>query len=305
MPKKHTYFHLFLQLPTILNFRSMKKKIHKLYCLVSIAIAITLFQSCTERIDIDPDSTDVRCVIYGELTTDTTAHLVKVTRSADYFTNKQAEPISGAIISITDGMNVFPLTESSTQPGNYFTNSDVYGVPGNTYTLNVDNVNLLGDGVMRSYSATSELKHVTKIDSIDAVYNKLWEAWEIKTWALDPEASEDYYMFKVSINDVLNTDSLINIVVVEDKFFNGSYTNGITVYFIEGSDTIKTNDRIRVDICGINEDYYKFIVEAQTIVGPQIPMFSGPPANIRTNLNNRAIGYFVAYSKKSSNCVVK
>jgi hypothetical protein len=283
----------------------MKKIIQKIYCLGSIVIAFTLFQSCTERIDIDLDSTDVRCVIYGELTTDTTAHLVKVTRSADYFTNKPAEPISGAIISITDGTNIFPLTESSTQPGNYFTDSDVYGVPGNTYTLSVDNVNLLGDGNLHSYSATSELKPVTKIDSIDAVFNKFWEAWEIKAWALDPVESEDYYMFKVSINDVLNADSLTNLVVVEDKFFNGSYTNGITVYFIEDRDTIKTDDRIRVDICGINEDYYKFIVEAQTIVGPQIPMFSGPPANIRTNLSNKAIGYFVAYSKKSSNCIVK
>lgn len=260
---------------------------------------VVFFQSCTERIDIDLDSTFTRCVIYGEITTDTTAHKVRITRSADYYSNKPSEPISGASVSISDGTSNFFLSESLTEPGNYFTTSDIYGLPGKTYTLNVSNVDLNGNGALSSYTARSELKPVSSIDSIGAEYNSLWKIWEIKAWAKDPKESTDFYMFKVYINGVLNADSLRNLVVVEDKFFNGNFTNGITVYMVEGQDTIKTNDLITLDICGINKDYFHFVTEAQTMINPQIPLFSGPPANVRTNITNDAVGYFTAYSISS------
>jgi hypothetical protein len=271
-----------------------------------IWLTILMLNSCTERMD-NPKlgNTYVHCVIYGEINTDTTSHKVTITRSADYFSNQPPDPISGAIVSISDGTNFFPLAESLSEPGNYYTNPDVYGVPGKTYTLNVSNVNLLEDGNLKSYTAICELKPVSKIDSINTEYNSRWEAWEVKCWAKDPAETEDYYMFKAYINGVLNADSLKNLVVTEDKFFNGNETNGITVYMFEGKDTVKTGDLITLDICGITEDYFKFITEAQTVMSVQIPMFSGPPANVRTNLNNDALGYFIAYSVFSISRKVK
>lgn len=261
------------------------------------AIMVFLFQSCTEKMDnFKLNSTYTRCVIYGEITTDTTAHKVRVTRSADFFSNIPAEPIAGATLTITDGTNTFPLTESATEPGNYYTDSDVYGVSGQTYTLNVSNVDLLNDGVMKSYTASSELMPVSTIDSIDTEYNSRWNFWAIKAWAKDPAETQDYYMFKAYINGVLNADSLLNLVVTEDKFYNGSSTNGITCYTIPERDTIKPGYNITLDICGITEDYFNFITEAQTMASPQNPMFNGPPANVRTNFNNDAVGYFSAYS---------
>ena len=103
-------------------------------------------------------------------------------------------------------------------------------------------------------------------------------------------------MFKLYINDVLYTDSLSNISITDDKFFNGSQTNGIPVLYVIEKDTIKSGDRIVAELCGITEDYYNFIMEAQTMYYPQVPIFSGPPANVRSNLSNNAIGYFTAYS---------
>lgn len=305
MRRKPIYSRCYHRLPTIINFNSMVKNI-QYFVKFSLGILVVIaWQSCTEKIDIKLEHTSVRCLIYGEITTDTTAHKVRITRSADYFSNKPAEPVSGATLNVTGGTSTFHLTESLTEPGNYYTNSDVYGISGKTYTLNVSNVDLLGDGNMKSYTASSELKPVSKTDSIDAEYNSRWNMWEIKAWTKDPKETEDYYMFKVYINGVLNADSLTNLVIAEDKLFNGNYTNGITVYMVEGNDTIKADDIITLDICGINQDYFKFITEAQTMVNPQNPMFSGPPANTRTNLNNEAIGYFTAYSIASSSCRIK
>lgn len=282
----------------------MKKSIFNLLKFTTIISGIAMGQACTERIDIDVDKSSTRCVIYGEITTDTTSHLVKITRSADYFSNKPAEPISGAVLSISDGTNVFPLTESTTKPGNYYTNSNVYGVPGKTYTLNVSNVDLLGDGVMQSYTAIAELKNVSKLDSVGAEFDKTFDMWAVKLWALDPE-EDNYYMFKLSINDKLYTDSLINLTVTDDQLFNGNYTNGIQIFFLEEKDTLDLGDKITVEGCGITKDYYNFISEAQTLIRGQDPLFSGPPANVRSNINNNALGYFAAYSIARSSDVVK
>ena len=275
----------------------MKKIFIKILFPLFVAIMAFILQSCTEMMDdFKLKSTYTRCVIFGEISTDTIAHKVRITRSADLFSNKPCEPISGAILTITDNTNVFSLIESTTEPGNYFTDSDVYGVSGKTYTLNVSNVDLLGDGIMKSYTASSELKPVSKIDSINTEYNSRWSFWAVKAWAKDPVETQDYYMFKAYINGVLNADSLLNLVVSEDKLYNGSSTNGITCYTFFERDTVKPGYNITLEINGITKDYFNYITEAQTMARPQNPMFSGPPANVRTNFNNDAVGYFSAYS---------
>jgi len=276
----------------------MKRMIQNIFYSVAVVILLVI-QSCTEQIDIKLDSTYTRCVIYGAITTDTNAHKVRVTKSAEYFSNKPPESISGAVVSISDGTNIFPLAESATELGNYYTASNVYGEVGKTYTLNVSNVDLFNDGNLTSYTASSEIKPVSKIDSINTKYNNSWDMWEINTWAKDPAETEDYYMFNAYINGVLYSDSLANIVVTDDRFFNGNFTNGITCYVFAEKDTIKEGYDVTLDICGITKDYYHFILEAQTLINPQNPLFSGYPANARTNFDNDAIGYFAAYSRSS------
>jgi len=256
--------------------------------------------------NMELDSTYTHCVIYGEITTDTTAHRVRITRSAGYFSNKPVEPISGATLTITDSeSNTYPLTERKTEPGSYYTDSSVYGVPGRTYTLNVSNVDLLGDGVLSSYTATSEIKPSVKIDSIDTEYDDDWEMWKVKAWAKDPEQTVDYYMFKTLINGTLYSDSLANLFITDDKFFNGNYTYGITCNVFTEKDTLKTGYNVTLEICGITEDYYNFLLETQMLISYQNPMFSGPPSNARTNFNNDAFGYFAAYSISSSSNKVR
>jgi hypothetical protein len=44
----------------------------------------------------------------------------------------------------------------------------------------------------------------------------------------------------------------------------------------------------------ISEDYYYFYSELVDESGFQNPLFSGPPANIRTNIIGGGLGYFYA-----------
>lgn len=265
---------------------------------------IIFLGACTERIDIDLDSTYTRCVIYGELTTDTTSHRIFISRTGNYFSNEPAIGISGATVSITDGEITHFLSEDPQQPGTYITQPNVFGIEGKTYTLLVENVDLLGNGVLQNYTASSLLPPVLAPDSIRVIYRSQWRGWVVQAFASDPADSKDFYMFHTWLNGNLETDSLSTRVIADDLFFNGSYTNGITIKYWEGQNRITPGDTIVSGFCGITEDYYKFVDEVRTTVRPSSPLFSAPPANPRTNISNNGIGYFTAYSVKRAHFIV-
>jgi hypothetical protein len=283
----------------------MKTKNYLTVLLVLILSSVFFTPSCTEKIDIDLDSTYQRTVIYGQITTDTTSHKVTVTTTGDYYSNLPPQGISGANVRISDGENEFILLEDSEEEGAYYTDPNVYGVPGRNYTIFVENVDLLGDGNLKSYNASSELMPVASPDSIKAVYRENWEGWAVQAYAQDPPETEDFYMFLVYVNDELDSDSLQNIIITDDALFNGNYTNGVVVYYLNGVDALSVGDTITTAFCGISRDYYKYLTEAQVATRPSVPLFSGPPANPRSNFNNGAIGYFAAYSLSRASTIIE
>ena len=191
------------------------------------------------------------------------------------------------------------------EPGVYLTEPTVYGLPGRTYTLFVDNVDLLGDGILKSFEATSEMLPVANPDSIIVEYRELWQGWVVQAFAQDPPETEDFYKFLIYQNGKLHSDSLQNIIITDDVFFNGSYTNGVVIYYVGGEEGFNAGDTITAAFCGITQDYYKYLIEAQTTSRPSVPLFSAPPANPRSNINNDAIGYFSAYSVSSATAIIK
>jgi hypothetical protein len=272
------------------------------FSLKSIAAGIIIaFTSCTEPIDIELDNDYARLTVFGEISTDTTVHSIRLTRSADYFYNKPAEGIPGASVRISDGVNEIILSESQLIQGNYETPPDFFGIPGKSYDLYIENVDINGDGEDESYSASSFLPFLASIDSIQIKY--VDEGSEVQLYARDPAESIDFYAFKVKRNNVLQTDSLPEIHVQNDIFFNGSYTNGVTVQSLDDAkegEKVVEGDTIVFEMFGITEEYYNFIIEAQTELFGSNPLFSGPPANISTNLSNGALGFFAAVNIKRS-----
>ncbi len=282
----------------------MKKHI-SIIAIVSF-LAVSLW-NCTERINVEVDSTYTRLVVEGYVTTDTMAHWVRLSTTSDYFYNQVAPAVSEATVTIDDGEMTHTLTEADTMPGMYFTQTDFHGIPGKTYTLNIRDLDINRDGNAEEYSASSLLNPVNPIDSIKLKYFDTFgfSGYEVQLWAWDsPE--KDWYSFKVHKNGVLLTDSLTEVTVQSDDFFNGQYTNGITSQFLSNDkpdEVVELGDTVTFEINGITEDYYNYIIEAQSQIFPQTPLFSGPPANIRTNLSNNAIGFFVAYSTGYSSTI--
>jgi hypothetical protein len=263
-------------------------------------VAIT---SCTERIDVQLDDSYTRLVVDGAITNDTLAHTVKLSKTSSYYYNQPSPQVSGAQVSITDGESTFNLTE--VQPGIYHTDPSVHGIDGHTYTLNIKLESPIGN--YSEYSASSTLHSVVSLDSISLLFHPEWSKagiWEVKCFVLEP-TTVDFYRFLISRNETLLTDSLQEWFVTDDKFLNGNYTNGIGIGYIDqgSANGLQQGDKVTVEVNNIGKEYYNFVAEAQTELFGSNPLFSGPPANVKGNINNGGVGFFAAYSATRSSAI--
>jgi hypothetical protein len=272
----------------------MKTKLNITTIIIIFAISISQW-NCTERIDLELDSTYTRLVVEGNLTSDTTAHWIRLSETTDYFQNQTAPPVNGAEVSLDDGESIHMLTESDSLPGWYLTSQDYHGIP------DIDR-----DGEAENYSAVSKMNPVNPIDSIKIEWwDTYFTGYQVRIWAWD-SPNPDWYVFKVWKNGVLLTDTLYEMIAQSDEFFNGNYTYGIPSQFLstdKPDEVVEVGDTITFEINGITEEYYYYVIEAQSQVFGQTPLFGGPPANISTNIDNGATGFFAAYSASYSSTI--
>jgi len=128
----------------------------------------------------------------------------------------------------------------------------------------------------------------------------------LQIYAWDPPA-EDFYSFEVYKNGIEITDTVTKRGISDDRFFNGNFTFGVPVYYFYSRyepEYVYPGDTITLKMGGITKDYYNFLIELmdQTFEYRN-PLFSGPPANIRTNISNGGLGFFTAYSTSYSSTI--
>jgi len=281
---------------------------------LTIFILTLIAAGCRENIDnIQLDSTRPRLVVEGYISTDTTRQMVKLSKLGDALNTEPIQVITNAEITISDGITTFGLTEDQIMKGTYFTSPDVYGVPGRTYTLLIKNVDINNDKVMEEYTAQSLLKKLNPIDSIHLVRTNLernQKGWSINLYTMDPGQGRNFYLIKVLKNNVLLTDSIFKYSIGDNNSFEGKYYNGFPVYNLREErkdEKLTPGDTVTVEMFGITEDYYSFIYSYITDYYPKVPIFSGPSANIPTNIKplDDAVGVFTAYSIERKSVIYK
>ena len=288
----------------------MKSKNFLITYSIIFLIGTLFFSSCTEDFIPDLDSTYTRLVVDGEITTDTTAQQVVLSRSGDALNKLPKRMISNAIVTVSDGSEVITLKENTSNPGVYETQPDFYGVPGKRYTLNIANVDIDEDGAFENYTASSVLMEINPIDSIRVLkqeYSSRQKGWLINMFSLDIQG-ESFYCVKAYINNKLVTDSLKEYGISNDIGFDGAYYPGISVYYLNNDkidERVEVGDTITLQLEGITEDYYNFLNGAITESRPKDPIFSGPSANVITNISpsDKATGFFRAYSIKKNSVI--
>jgi hypothetical protein len=173
--------------------------------------------------------------------------------------------------------------------------------------LNIKLASLIGG--YTDYTAVSTLYPVSQLDSVSLAFHSDWSEdgiWEVKCFVQDPP-SADFYRFMISKNGKMLSDTLDEWFVTDDRFFNGNYAYGAPVAYLQQDkydEILKEGDTVTVEMNSIGAEYANFIWEAQSEVRGSNPLFSGPPANVKGNINNGASGFFAAFSASRSFAVV-
>ena len=277
--------------------------------IVLVLLIMLSVSACTERIDIDLDKQEyVRIVVEGAITTDTMAHLVTLTQTSDYFHNEPPLPVSGAEVVIYSDSNTYFLREKPESSGRYYTDPNVFGIVGKTYHLKINLQEPVGGH--KEYEAVSTIYPINRIDSIALEFHPDWGTsgyWEVKCYVWDPP-TEDFYMFHVYRNGQPCNDTITDVFVVDDLAYNGNYTNGIGVAFLNQAyrhQKLVSGDLVTLRISRITKEYALFLTDVQQEVNFSMPLFSGPPANVKGNISNGGIGAFAAWSSSYASAYVK
>ncbi len=271
--------------------------------LFAIILSVT---SCREKIDFDLSNGNTKIVIDGSITSENRRHSVKISKTSNYYDANSDERVQNASVIISDGTTDFTLTE--TEPGIYKTDS-LSGEIGKTYTLKVSY-----EGI--TYSARSFLKEVAELQAIIAVQlfetipivNEVDSDYTVAMVINEPEGLGDYYLFKYYINNRLESDTVREYSFADDEFIDGlsfdtAGFNLVPIYFIE-SELVEVGDTVKLEVLSINEDYNDFLISVLLQSEFRGGLFDGPAANVGSNFDNGALGYFIASDVSSAETII-
>ncbi len=279
----------------VTNKKIIKKEPMKTYFKLVILLLTVSLVSCDDVISVDVQTAPSRLVIEASLDwekgTTGSNQTIKLSKSTPYFdtsTNTSVTNASVRVVNDGDGTE-FIFTHQGN--GAYRTTGFI-PVIGQSYTLEV-----IHEG--ETYTANETMAPVTDITEVSQSKEEGDEdILEVNIIFTDPEAEENYYLFKFQRQG----DLLPILIDIDDEFFDG---NRIPMWYEKEDDddtedvdeSFMPGDVIDISFFGISEaysNYMQILIEQSEGAG----LFSSTPVPLRGNCintttpDNYAFGYF-------------
>ncbi len=251
-----------------------------------IFILLLLF-SCEEKIDWDLNTRNLPLlVIEGMISNERKPHRVILSKPVTKL-NETPEPAEGAIVAITDGTNIFLLSEDARNPGTYYTDSSIQGVTGQTYYLYINWNN-------REFIDSAYMPPVEPLKPF--IYRKTQE--NPVFYLLGDQASSEpsivkvYYDWSHLVNESLKEEAMalsyyysLNTIDVNEMF----KPDQEKVYFPAGSVVFRKK-------FSVSAKYQNFLRSMLMETEWKGGVFDVLPASIPGSNQGRAVGIFSASS---------
>ncbi len=273
------------------------KKINNHITIIALILS-SLIISCEKIVHLDLNSAEPRIVIEGNITSEPGPYLVSITTSGDYYTAEGMEQISGASVIVTDDFgNIDTLTEIN--DGNYYTNNTV-GMSNSSYSLKVDyqGVNYSGSDFLPNKVLIDSLNYEKRDDGGHGPGNGKKPMYDFFCFFTDPPETVDYYRFRIKVNGIPIGGSRNYYSLRSDQLINGQHVKQ-SLRRIEAM----PGDSITIELnsIGFNTyEYYRTLNDALNSGG-----MGSTPYNPISNLSNKALGYFGAYTKDSQSLIIQ
>ena len=270
-----------------------------------ILLIVVTLTACEKTVYLDLNQNDSKVTIEGQVTNQAGYQYVKISRSVGFYDTGESPRIQDAIVFVSDDLgNEFEFVHNPrghADSSGYYMPLDAFaGQIGRTYKLSatVD---------AELYEAEDKLFSVTTIDSLAYRINDD-EAedpkdgnkfYEVLIYAIEPQGTTDYYLFKFYRNDSLKVYNDTDIYYSDDEVL-GEQIDGVPspIYYEPG-------DTARVEAYSLSRNGFVFYNDLQTLLTSDGGLFSQPPSNSRTNLTNGALGYFQASAIDMKEIVIK
>ncbi len=284
------------------------------------SFVVAALSGCSEEVQVHTRNMDRTFLVVEAMLTDqpSAQQCVVLTESIDFFVEEVPPAVSGAKVSVSDGVNVYPFVEESAGSGRYVGPAGFCGTPGVTYKLEID---ATVDGELNHYEAFSTMESPGfRVDAVDYMYagdadTKIDSLWTIAVWGQDFE-TVNYYYVSAKLNDAVFPIGLS--LAIDDKYFNGQKVFCFpitTLYQTEATRKsygdcgkyLETGDVFTLNVYTIPKDYFDFYMGfVSSTVGAAIPMLQSQPANCPTNIvGKNAMGYFFACSSSSASVTIE
>lgn len=248
-------------------------------------ILLVLIWGCEERTDIDFQPLEVpRLVVDGMITNERTRHEIHLSLPVDQL-NETPQPVSGAIVAITDQEDVWVLEEDPDRPGTYMTSPDIQGVTGKIYTLYIR----IGEFefTASSFMVPAEPLREPVLAPCDELENY---------YHIIPRSGGDPFMLQIhadwSGTDACQSSSACTALI------NHYHLNTIDVndFFKPDKETVclPAGTQVSRRKYSLNPQHQEFIRSLLMETEWRGGVFDVVRGNVTTNLSDGAIGYFAA-----------
>ena len=254
-----------------------------------------------------------------------------ISKTTDFYSEEDAEMISGAEVYIHDGTDTIYFEETD-RKGYYETIDSVAGIVGKTYYLSVNIVD--EDGLHNYYSQSTMRENISQIDSMvvkeieNTFANNFMENVDNTITNLYPyfqsvDDSDVSYLINIVVNDTaVANDSFLNYNTLSLRHLSGMYFNGaemvsmigeqsvhtfkttqtyydndsIYVYDMDFYPIVEEGDKVTLCIYSVNPEFITYKNDIMSSFGSN-PMM-GMPYNVATNIypGGSAVGFFEALS---------
>jgi hypothetical protein len=251
------------------------------------------FNACTKIIEVDLNSVDPQFVIEGEISNQTSAYTVKISKTVNVTDGNNYPAVKGAAVTINDNVgNKETLTE--TQSGTYITKK-LQGVVGRTYMLTV-----IAEG--KTFTAQSTMPTLVPLQGILPLKGGGFppgsgDSYLIYPKFLDPANIINKYRFVMTINGKKNNDFIIQ----NDNSVDGLPNNRP---IFSRNLKIELGDTVNVALQSLDLPVYDYFYGLAQLSGNG-PGGGSTPANPVTNIKGGAAGYFSACSVDEKTVIIK
>jgi hypothetical protein len=114
--------------------------------------------------------------------------------------------------------------------------------------------------------------------------------YTLKISAYEPPPEGQFYRIDIYLNDTLLTDEIAEYVYLSDFLVNDRYLTEIEIYDLPQERIELDTNLIRIVLFSVSEEEIYFLNELIYETYGNGSIFSGPPANIRSNIENTSGG---------------